>query len=154
MSSMKRLAKEYKQFLKEPSQYYSIEEPENMLEWDVILFGPPDTLYENGVFPVKIKFPKSYPMEPPVVTVQNIIHPNIYTDGKVCISILHSGRDTYGYEQDSERWSPSHNVNSILLSIISMLSDPNFESPANIDASVLWKNNPETYKKKVYELIK
>ncbi|KAL3924074.1 MAG: hypothetical protein SGPRY_004027 [Prymnesium sp.] len=51
--------------------------------------------------------------------------------------ILHSpGDDTYGYEQAEERWRPIHTAESILLSVISMLADPNIESPANIDAAV------------------
>ena len=60
----------------------------------------------------------------------------VYPDGKVCISILHSpGDDPSGYELASERWSPIHTVETIMLSIISMLSSPNDESPANIDAA-------------------
>ena len=58
-------------------------------------------------------------------------------DGKVCISILHEpGEDKFGYEKSSERWRPIHTVETILLSVISMLADPNDESPANIDAAV------------------
>jgi ubiquitin-conjugating enzyme E2 G1 len=57
--------------------------------------------------------------------------------GDVCISILHEpGDDQFGYESASERWLPVHTVESILLSVMSMLSDPNIESPANIDAAV------------------
>eukprot|EP00958_Prasinococcus_capsulatus_P008242 scaffold790_cov387-Prasinococcus_capsulatus_cf.AAC.14 len=60
----------------------------------------------------------------------------VYPDGRVCISILHpAGDDPNGYELASERWSPVHTVETILLSIISMLSSPNDESPANIDAA-------------------
>ena len=80
-------------------------------------------------------------------------HPNIYPDGKVCISILHDGVDQYGYESTGERWNPSHSVSSILLSIISMLPMPNFESPANIDASVMCKDNYDSYKRKIYKLV-
>jgi ubiquitin-protein ligase len=55
----------------------------------------------------------------------------------VCISILHEpGDDKYGYESASERWLPVHTVETILLSVISMLADPNYESPANVDAAV------------------
>lgn len=61
----------------------------------------------------------------------------MYATGDVCISILHPpGEDTYGYESPAERWLPIHTVTTIALSVISMLSDPNFESPANIDAAV------------------
>jgi ubiquitin-conjugating enzyme E2 G1 len=55
----------------------------------------------------------------------------------VCISILHEpGDDKYGYETAAERWLPVHTVETILLSVISMLADPNYESPANVDAAV------------------
>lgn len=58
-------------------------------------------------------------------------------DGNVCISILHEpGDDKWGYEKASERWLPIHTVESILISVISMLADPNDQSPANVDAAV------------------
>lgn len=58
-------------------------------------------------------------------------------NGDVCISILHEpGDDKYGYEKAEERWLPVHTVETILLSVISMLADPNYESPANVDAAV------------------
>lgn len=61
----------------------------------------------------------------------------VHKDGEVCISILHEpGEDKYGYEHASERWLPVHTVETILMSVISMISDPNDESPANVDAAV------------------
>jgi len=58
-------------------------------------------------------------------------------NGDVCISILHEpGEDKWGYEKPEERWLPVHTVETILLSVISMLADPNDESPANVDAAV------------------
>lgn len=58
-------------------------------------------------------------------------------DGDVCISILHEpGDDRWGYEKASERWLPIHTVETILLSVISLLADPNGDSPANVDAAV------------------
>lgn len=63
-------------------------------------------------------------------------------NGDVCISILHeAGDDKYGYEKACERWLPVHTVETILLSVISMLADPNYESPANVDAAVRWWRN-------------
>jgi len=60
--------------------------------------------------------------------------------GEVCISILHEpGEDKYGYERPEERWLPVHTVETIMISVISLLTDPNDESPANIDAAVLAK---------------
>ena len=58
-------------------------------------------------------------------------------NGDVCISILHApGDDEWGYEKASERWLPIHTVSSIIISVISMLADPNDQSPANVDAAV------------------
>lgn len=63
--------------------------------------------------------------------------PTVEKNGDVCISILHEpGEDKWGYEKPEERWLPVHTVETILLSVISMLADPNDESPANVDAAV------------------
>ena len=62
---------------------------------------------------------------------------SVEKNGDVCISILHEpGEDKYGYERPEERWLPVHTVETIMLSVISMLADPNDESPANVDAAV------------------
>ena len=61
----------------------------------------------------------------------------VYEDGKVCISILHApGEDAMSGETAEERWRPILSVEAILLSVISMMNDPNIHSPANIDASI------------------
>ena len=61
----------------------------------------------------------------------------VESDGKVCISILHEpGEDQYGYERPEERWTPVHSISSIIMSVISLLSSPNIDSPANVDAAV------------------
>ena len=66
-----------------------------------------------------------------------IFLPSVEKNGNVCISILHEpGEDKWGYEKPEERWVPIHTVETILISVISMLADPNDESPANVDAAV------------------
>ena len=62
----------------------------------------------------------------------------VYPDGRVCISILHPpGEDKFNeFETANERWRPILGVDAILLSVISMLNDPNLDSIANIDAAV------------------
>tara|TARA_X000000950_G_C13717866_1_gene578956 strand:+ start:320 stop:790 length:471 start_codon:yes stop_codon:yes gene_type:complete len=153
--SIKRLQNEYMQQKKDPNYYFSMDLIDNSLtNWKFILIGPPDTIYEGGTFEGKVTFPPEYPNKPPIVKfTSDILHPNIYKDGKVCISILHEGVDQYNYESTSERWNPSHGINSIMMSILSMLSDANIESPANIDASVLFKDDYKEFKNRVYKLI-
>ena len=153
--AINRLNTEYRQYLKDPSSYYSISINENnMFNWNVLIFGPSETIYEGGIFQCEFNFPKNYPNKPPEFKfITKIPHPNIYPDGKVCISILHDGVDEFNYEDISERWNPSHSVNSIIMSVISMLSNPNIESPANLDIAILYRNNYNEYKKKIYNLI-
>ena len=154
MQSIKQINRQFKTLTKDPNSLFSVSLTEDIYKWSLLLLGPPDTIYEGGIFNAEMVFPKDFPNSPPLVKfIDNIYHPNVYPDGKVCISILHDGEDEYGYESVSERWNPSHSVSSILLSIISMLPNPNFESPANIDASVMCKDNYEEYKKKIYSLV-
>lgn len=62
---------------------------------------------------------------------------SVAKNGDVCISILHEpGEDKFGYEKPEERWLPIHTVETIMISVISMLADPNSDSPANVDAAV------------------
>ena len=75
--------------------------------------------------------------ECPPQFLSEIWHPNIDKNGNVCISILHEPKDDkFGYEKASERWLPVHTIETILISVISLLADPNDESPANVDAAV------------------
>lgn len=79
----------------------------------------------------------------------------VYPSGDVCISILHPPEDDkYGYESAAERWSPVQTPETILLSVISMLSDLNDQSPANIEAGRLWRDDPAEFKKKVRKCVR
>lgn len=83
-----------------------------------------------------------------------LYHPNIYKDGKICISILHApGEDEMSGESAAERWSPAQRVESVLISIISLLDDAECSSPANVDAGVMFRKNPEQYRKLVTEAV-
>lgn len=131
--------------------------------------GPEDTIYEvrqninylshvikGGFFKAILTFPTDFPQNPPEMKfITEMWHPNIYQDGKVCISILHKpGVDEFNpQEKAEERWRPVLGVEQILVSVISMLNDPNCDSPANIDAAVQLRKNPEQYKQKVRKLV-
>ena len=124
-------------------------------KWSVLFQGPEDTIFEGGFFKAVLTFPADFPQNPPEMKfITEMFHPNIYKDGKVCISILHSpGVDEYNLQEKAEeRWRPSLGVEHILLSVISMLNDPNCDSPANVDAAVMFRNNRKEYEKKVRQL--
>lgn len=116
----------------------------------------PSTCSEGGFFKAHLHFPKEYPLRPPRMKfVTEIWHPNIEKNGDVCISILHEpGDDKWGYEKASERWLPVHTVETILISVISMLADPNDESPANVDAAKEWREAYPDFKRKVARCVR
>lgn len=128
----------------------------DIFKWEVMIYGPPDTIYEGGYFKARLIFPKEYPNSPPKMTfVSEMWHPNIDKNGDVCISILHEpGDDKWGYEKASERWLPIHTVETILISVISMLADPNDESPANVDAAKELREQPELFRKRVAKCVR
>jgi|SaaInlV_150m_DNA_4_1039716.scaffolds.fasta_scaffold46115_1 ubiquitin-protein ligase len=156
MSAMKRLMQEYKQITEDPVEFCSIgiPNPDDLFKWNFVIIGPEESIFEFGLFTGVIIFSKQYPNDPPkVIFERDYYHPNIYKNGEVCISILHKGVDFTGYEDSSLRWKPNHGVNTIMASIYSLFMNINLDSPANIDAARLYKENFDEYKKKVYSII-
>ncbi|KAL7675399.1 hypothetical protein ACOME3_001660 [Neoechinorhynchus agilis] len=152
------LQKQLRDLLKDPDAGFSagLANDDDIYVWNVVVIGPPQTPYEGGFFKAVLHFPVDYPMRPPKMTfTSEIWHPNIGTDGKVCISILHEpGDDQFGYETACERWLPVHTVETILVSVISMLSDPNDESPANVDAAKQFRDDYQGFKRRVHECVR
>jgi ubiquitin-conjugating enzyme E2 R len=140
----KLLANQLRSILNDPVEGFTVEADEaNFFEWKVWIEGPKDTCYEGGVFQLALKFPKDYPMAPPELKfVSDFWHPNVFANGKVCMSILHPpGEDAMSGELPEERWLPTQSVTTIILSLLSLLNDPNCASPANVDASVEWQSS-------------
>jgi len=151
-----RLQKELKDLNKNPLEGFKVEllDENSLFEWQVWMAGAPGTLWDGGIFRALLKFPEDYPNSPPKMKfLSDFWHPNIYPDGTVCISILHTPDPMNPEEKAEETWRPILTVESILVSVTSMFSDPNFSSPANVDASVEWRKSPDTYKKKVLRLV-
>eukprot|EP00467_Chlorarachnion_reptans_P020580 CAMPEP_0114525026 /NCGR_PEP_ID=MMETSP0109-20121206/22186_1 /TAXON_ID=29199 /ORGANISM="Chlorarachnion reptans, Strain CCCM449" /LENGTH=170 /DNA_ID=CAMNT_0001706543 /DNA_START=26 /DNA_END=538 /DNA_ORIENTATION=+ len=154
------LQKQLTELTKNPLDGFSVGlvDDSDIYKWNVMIEGPADTPYEGGFFPALLDFPKEYPSKPPKMTftTKGFWHPNVHKDGKVCISILHEAKEDQFNTQEkmSEKWRPILGIESILVSVVSLLSDPNLESPANIDASVMMKKDPKEYKKKVRRLVR
>lgn len=89
------------------------------------------------------------------LNITNFLDRTVYPSGLVCISILHPpGDDPNHYEHASERWSPIQSVEKILISVMSMLAEPNDESPANVEAAKMWRDRREEYEKKVRDNVR
>eukprot|EP01130_Rhizamoeba_saxonica_P012171 TRINITY_DN5111_c0_g1_i1.p1 TRINITY_DN5111_c0_g1~~TRINITY_DN5111_c0_g1_i1.p1 ORF type:complete len:338 (+),score=86.94 TRINITY_DN5111_c0_g1_i1:50-1063(+) len=153
---IKLLENSYKKLQNEPVEgFLVIPDAQDYFTWKIFIEGPPDTVFETGIFELCMEFPNNYPMMPPSLRfVSEFWHPNVYPDGRVCISILHNpGEDIVSGESAGERWLPSQTVTSVVISVMSMLNDPNFSSPANVDASVECRNNYKKYKSRIKKLV-
>ena len=140
---LKRLKKELSKILENPIERVTIfPKEDNILIWEGFIEGPIDSPYSEGKFPLVMKFNELYPVKPPSVKfTEFVFHPNIYKDGKICIDILQNN------------WAPSLNIQSILMSLISLFDDPNVNSPANRDAAVLYRDDRSKFNEKVREYI-
>lgn len=102
-----------------------------------------------------MKFNNNYPYSPPEFKfVRPMFHPNVYPDGKLCISILHApGEDETSGEVATERWSPLQGVESVLRSVLLLLDDPEVSSPANVDAGVMYRKDRAQYIAKAQQAV-
>jgi ubiquitin-conjugating enzyme E2 D/E len=138
MIALKRITKELKEF----NSFINSESMDNhrfisintinddILKLDVCFLGPKDSPYEETINNIIIQIPPEYPNKAPIMKFQNkTYHPNISTDGSICLDIL------------KDKWTPVYTIRTVIMSIISLLSDPNPDSPLNGQAAQLYKES-------------
>ncbi len=112
-------------------------------KWRILFFGPSDSGFDGGVYKLIVNFKGKYPYEPPICQFETkIYHPNIDMAGRICLDILKTN------------WSPALSVAKLVMSIISLLTDPNPMSPLNGEAAQLYLHNKDEYVKKQLEYTK
>lgn len=139
----RRLMRDFKVLQKDPPMgIQGSPQENNIMIWDAVIYGPADTPFEDGTFKLQIEFSEEYPNKPPKVKfISEMFHPNVYSDGALCLDILQN------------RWSPSYDVSSILTSIQSLLDEPNPASPANAEAAKLFQENRCEYEKRIQKIV-
>eukprot|EP00210_Caulerpa_lentillifera_P006416 g6128.t2 len=96
--------------------------------------GPADSPYAGGVFFVSISFPPDYPFKPPKVMFKTrVYHPNVNSQGSICLDIL------------KEQWSPALTISKVLLSVCSLLTDPNPDDPLVPEIAHIHKTDRSRY---------
>jgi ubiquitin-conjugating enzyme E2 D/E len=106
----------------------------DLYKWEGMIFGPSETPYQGGMFKVLIHFGADYPFKPPQIQfLTKIYHPNINAAGAICLDILKS------------QWSPALTISKVLLSISSLLSEPNPSDPLVPDIAAQYRSNRAEY---------
>jgi ubiquitin-protein ligase len=121
--TLKRLASDIKNILKDnlhENNIYYKHDDEDILKGYALIIGPENTPYEYGYYLFEFIYPVDYPYNPPKVIFytndDNIrMNPNLYRNGKVCISILNTWK--------GEQWTSCQTIKTILLSLLTIFND-------------------------------
>jgi ubiquitin-conjugating enzyme E2 D/E len=133
--SQKRISKELQDLQKDPPLNCSAGPiGDDLFLWEGCIFGADDSPYVGGVFHLVIQFPVDYPFRAPHVEFKTkIFHPNINSAGLICLDIL------------KDKWSPALTISKVLLSISSLMADPNPDDPFMPTIATLFKTDREKY---------
>ena len=130
--ALKRVQKELADIRRDPPSNCSagpVDET-NYFQWQATLMGPEDSPYQGGVFFLSISFPADYPFKPPKVQfTTRIYHANVNSNGSICLDIL------------KDQWSPALTITKVLLSISSLLTDPNPDDPLVPEIAHVYKSD-------------
>jgi len=133
--ALKRITKELQDLGRDPpAQCSAGPVGDDMFHWQATIMGPPDSPYQGGVFFLTIHFPTDYPFKPPKVAfTTRIYHPNINSNGSICLDVLKS------------QWSPALTISKLLLSVCSLLCDPNPDDPLVPEIAKIFKTDRTRY---------
>jgi ubiquitin-conjugating enzyme E2 M len=108
-----------------------------------LVIAPDDGLYRGGRFTFSITVPSEYPHEPPKVMLkERVYHPNIDTQGNVCLNIL---------RQD---WKPVLNLGSVFVGLMYLFLEPNPDDPLNKEAAETMRSDLALFKRNVTSSMK
>jgi len=151
MSAVPHLQKQLKDLTQHPLAGFRFEVGDDLFTWTVWFSGPADTLYYPGQYKGQLTFPQDFPFKPPEFRIlSSFWHPNVYDDGKVCISILHApGTDEMNtIETASMRWTPVQSIDKVCISIVSLLGEPDPSeagAPANVEALSQYRKDRKAF---------
>ena len=120
MATLKRIRRELEEMQKTPPENCSaglVNENDPFL-WRATILGPEGSPYHGGIFYLKIQLSHDYPFKAPHITfTTKIYHCNVNANGSICLDIL------------KDKWSPALTISKALLSICSLIDDPNPNDP-------------------------
>jgi ubiquitin-conjugating enzyme E2 D/E len=133
--ALRRIQKELQDLRKDPPSNCSAGPAgDDLFKWEGVIMGPTESPYQGGIFKLSIHFPVDYPFKPPHVQfLTKIYHPNINPAGLICLDIL------------KNQWSPALTISKVLLSITSLLNDPNPDDPFVPEIATIYKTDRSRY---------
>lgn len=140
----RRIYKEYEELQKAGETELGVKMiDDNIYKWHAFIKGPAGTPYEGAIFKFDIGFPNDYPLKPPQLKFTTPVwHPNFDEEsGAICLDILKS------------EWSPALSVHKVLISVISLLNDPNPLSPLNGLAAQQYMSSRQEFDRVVREWV-
>jgi ubiquitin-conjugating enzyme E2 D/E len=129
MGTIKRIKKEMEEMQKSPPENCSAGpiNDNDLFNWRATIMGPEGTPYHGGIFDLKINLPADYPFKAPHISfITKIYHCNINSNGSICLDIL------------KDNWSPALTISKALLSICSLMNEPNPNDPLVPDIANLF----------------
>lgn len=121
--NVKRLIRDVKKIITNPLTQHGIyykHDDTDVLKGYALIIGPQECVYDSGAYLFEFLYPTTYPFSPPVVKYRTNngytrFNPNLYKNGKVCISLLNTWR--------GDQWSACQNISTILLNLVSLLNN-------------------------------
>lgn len=141
---LNRLQKEYIMLEKDDTSNVSaILVDDNIYHWRATMIGPLETVYEGGIFNLDIHIPIEYPHKPPKIKfLTKVYHPNINSSGHICLDILKEGS-----------WSAAQTIRTLLISIMSLLDNPNPDDPLVGSIAKEYTNDRKLFNKKARDMV-
>ena len=136
--ALRRIKKELKDIQRcPPSNCSAGTVGDDIFKWQGTILGPSDSPYYGGVFYLEMQFPQDYPFRPPKINFKTrIFHCNVNDKGVIYLDIL------------KDDWSPALTISKVLLSICSLLTDPNPDDPLVPEIASLYKKNRKEHDQK------
>ncbi|KAI0126242.1 ubiquitin-conjugating enzyme/RWD-like protein [Xylariales sp. AK1849] len=145
-ASTKRITKELADCEATPPQGMKITYLESDIhKWNIVLTGPPNTVYSGGSFNVTLTLPPDYPFKAPQVQfTTRIYHPNITNDnlGNICLSIL-----------KSENWKPASRIKGVLEAVRGLLIEPQPDDALEARIADEYKNDRPSFDKNAKQYV-
>ena len=140
--TIKRLKSELKELTSSPPANCSAGplDENNLFQWQGTIMGPEGSPYAGGIFYLRIDFTNDYPFKPPkIIFLTKIYHCNINSAGNICLDIL------------KDQWSPALTISKVLLSICSLMDEPNPNDPLVSEIAHLYKTNRKEHDRRAQQ---